>query len=303
MASKCPLVSQVDFSSITHSEPKKSMGGVGVAFCYARTSKTNRSDVEFQLAKPAPELLDSTTPDRKREEMLSELPYIRSGFHLQTNPQFESTNGKHTVLIAVPEHIAASVRGLDEANVNEVVSNSQSWFKRGNLPPDLVRAQYNGVVYRYPDNSDVAESEKTTVVRCKVTEGKTEVLVQKGKPDFQKFTRGDIRDLQMNARVIPILKDTGIYFRSTESGGQLSVEKILVLHGDWKSGGKKTFDLDVDIEIEENFVPPTSEPAAPPTGGMGGMEVDDGSRATEQTVVNGGTWSGTAADTGPAVPF
>lgn len=299
MSVKCPLASDVNFEAITHSEPKKSMGGVGVAFCYARKSKTDRSDVEFQLTKPEPELMRDDTPARVREEKLAQLPSIRSGFHLQSNPQFEA-NGKHTLLISVAEDVAATVRALDESNVNEVVANAQSWFKRGNLPADLVRAQYNTLVYRYPDNAEVAESEKCTVIRCKIIEGKTQVLVQTS-DNYKKFQHGDLRDLQMNARVIPILKDKGIYFRSTESGGQLSVEKILVMHGDWKPNAK-TFDLgDIDIEIEQDFVPPTSIPIAA-AAAAGGMDIDAGG-ATEQTVVNGGTWANTDQGQGPAVLF
>lgn len=303
MAAKCPLVSDVDFQSITHSTPMKTQGGVGVAFCYARKSKSDRGDVEFQLVKPDPGLMTDATSAQDRDKLLQELPYVRSGFHLQATPTFE-TNGKHTLLVAVPDDIGEVVKRLDNANVDQVVANAQSWFKRGQLPPDLVKAQYNHLVYRYPDNAEVAESQKATVVRCKIVEGKTQVLVQRS-DNYLKFAVGDFHDLSMNARIVPIIKNKGIYFRSTESGGQLTIEKVLVMHGDWKANGQKAFDTgEVQIEIEEAFVPPTSSAPASSaaTPGGGGMEIDDTAAATEATVVNGGTWD-SGGNGGAAVVF
>ena len=66
MAQKFPLVEEVDFSTITHSDPKKSQGGAGVAFCYSRRSKSDRSDVDFQLLRPVGELLTDETPKAQR---------------------------------------------------------------------------------------------------------------------------------------------------------------------------------------------------------------------------------------------
>ena len=293
MATKFPLVQDVDFSSLSHSDPKKSQGGAGVAFCYSRRSKTDRSDVDFQLLRPNPGLLLDTTPKHERNKLLDELPYIRSGFHLQAQPTFGDTNGKHTFLIAIPDSLVECMRGLDEANVAEVIANAQSWFKRGNLPPDLVRAQYNALVKRYPESQEVPEADKCTVIRTKIVEGKTEVLVQSG-DNFRKFHHGDLKDLQMNARIIPILTDKGIYFRSTESGGQIYVKRVLVMHGNFSTANATIDTGEIEIEIEEDFVPPQSAPAKAPAFGAGGMDCDEPASVTEQTVVNGGNWNAAA---------
>ena len=148
------------------------------------------------------------------------------------------------------------MRRLDEANIAEVVTNATKWFKRSNLPPELVRAQHSTVVTRYPTTSEVEEESKTTTLRVKVMEGKTEILVQNSE-NYLKFHRGDIKDLTRNARVIPVLQD----MESTSgppSGGQLMVKRILVMHGNCTETAE--FDLGgMDIEIEEDFVPPQEQ--------------------------------------------
>ena len=68
------------------------------------------------------------------------------------------------------------------------------------------------------------------VVRTKIVEGKTEVLVQSAE-NYRRFHHGDFKDLQMGSHIVPVLCDKGIYFRSTESGGQITVKRILVMHG------------------------------------------------------------------------
>lgn len=298
---KFPLVETVDFSQMAHSDPKKTQGGAGIAIVYSRKSQSDRGDVTFQLGKPAPELLCDETPRKDREEALRRLPFIRSGFHLQADPKFEVRDGKHTLLLGISEEQAAQVRRLDEANIAEVVKNAQPWFKRSNLPVELVRAQYSAVVYRYPQTDEVAENDKTTVLRTKIVEGKTEILVQN--PDnYRKFHHGDMKDLRMNARVVPVLKDNGIYFRSTESGGQVFVKRFLVMHGEWDASDAAFDTGDIDIEIEEDFVPPQSAPSAKAAGKT--LAAPAGS-VTEQTVVNGPqSWSmADHGDSGAAVVF
>jgi hypothetical protein len=293
MATKFPLVNDIDFSTLSHSDPKKSQGGAGVAFCYSRRSKNDRSDVDFQLLRPNPGLLLDETPKKQRMELLDQLPYVRSGFHLQSQPTFGDSNGKHTFLIAIPDDLATCMKGLDEANVSEVISNAQAWFKRGNLPPDLVRAQYNTLVKWYPETAETPDSEKVHVIRTKIVEGKTEVLVQSGE-NYKKFHHGDFRDLTNNARIIPILSDRGIYFRSTESGGQLHVKRILVMHGgSFSTANAKVDTGDIEIEIEEDFVPPQSVPVKAPFAGAA-MDCEDPASVTEQTVVNAGAWNAAA---------
>ena len=294
MATKYPLVDAVNFSTMEHSEPKKTQGGAGVAFCYSRKSKSNRDPITFQLVKPNPMLLMDETPKATRDELLQALPWVRSPFHLSKDPKFEVTNGKHTVLLGITKAQLAQLSRLDDANVGAVVSNSQAWFKRGNLSPELVRAQHNTVISRYPATDEVPENEKTTVVRTKIVEGKTQILVQN--PDkLQSFQQGDITDIRVGARVVPVLQDYGIYFRATESGGQLQVKRILVMHGD-EVEGNADFDCgDVEIEIEEDFVPPTNtgpamtaaEAVAQTTsGGHEGDFMDTDASATEHTVIN-----------------
>lgn len=301
--SKCPIVNDVDFAAMAHSDPKKTMGGAGVAIVYSRKSKSDRDDVVFQLVKPDPALLTDKTSQKDRDMHLQDLPSIRTGFHLQAEPKYE-VNGKHLIHLAITEEQAEQMRRLDEANIAEVVTNASKWFKRSNLPPELVRAQHSTVVSRYPTTSEVEEDSKTTTLRVKVYEGKTEILVQNAE-NYLKFHRGDIKDLTRNARVIPVLQDMGIYFRATESGGQLMVKRILVMHGSC-SGETAEFDLGgMDIEIEEDFVPPQEQTyagktiaAAPPT------MAPDTEYATEQTVVGAPPpqWGGNT-DNGPAVVF
>ena len=295
--SKFPLLADVNFMEHCHSDPKKTQGGAGVAFCYTRRSKSDRSDVDFQLLRPEPGLLMNETTKAERNALMNELPYIRSGFHLQEQPTFGDSNGKHTFLIAIPDALATKMQEVDEANVQEVISNAATWFKRGNLPADLVRAQYNKLVKRYPESPEVPENEKDWVVRTKIVEGKTEVLVQSG-DNFKKFHHGDFKDLQNGSRIIPILTDKGIYFRSTESGGQIQVKRILVMHGTYSTANATVDTGDIEIEIEEDFVPPQSAKAPAP---VSAMDCDAAGSVTEQTVVNGGTtWNATAD---PSVVF
>ena len=306
--SKCPIVNEVDFAAMAHSDPKKTMGGAGVAIVYSRKSKSDRDNVVFQLVKPNPALLTDETPQKDRDMFLQTLPYIRTGFHLDAEPKYEVQNGKHLIHLGITEEQAEQMRRLDEANIAEVVTNATKWFKRSNLPPELVRAQHSTVVTRYPTTSEVEEESKTTTLRVKVMEGKTEILVQNSE-NYLKFHRGDIKDLTRNARVIPVLQDMGIYFRSTESGGQLMVKRILVMHGNC-NGETAEFDLGgMDIEIEEDFVPPQEQAyagktiATAPTT-MAPDAPMDTEYATEQTVVGAPPpqWGGNT-DNGPAVVF
>ncbi len=275
-APKYPLVESVDFSLMGHSEPKNSKGGAGIPIVYSSRTKTDRSSMVFQLVKPDPVLMDDTATPRARDEALAKLPYVRTNFHLQSDPKFDVRDGKFTVYIAIPPNLVDEMRRLDEANIAEVTANSKAWFKR-NLSADLIRENYNNIVQRYPSSPEVAESDKVDCVRVKVIQDKTEIYVQNG-TRFKSFHKGDIHDLRRNSRIVPVFQDNGIYFRSTESGGQLFATRILVLHGDADTR-EMQMDMDVDIEIEDNFDPQTVA-AAPPV-----VPVHDPSIST-QTVVN-----------------
>jgi hypothetical protein len=292
-APKFPLVENVDFSLMGHSEPKKSHGGAGIPIVYSSRTKTDRSSLVFQLNKPDPVLMDDNTSARVRDEALSKLPFIRTNFHLQSDPKYEVRDGKHTVLIAVPAHLAAEVRRLDEANIAEVVANSKEWFKR-NLSPELIRENYGKIVQLYPNNPEVAEADKCECLRVKVIQGKTEIFVQNSNR-LKSFHQGDINDLRRNARVVCVFQDNGIYFRSTESGGQLFAKRILVMHGDAEIRDMQ-MDMDVDIEIEENFDPQYA-PAAPAPAALHDPSI------TDQTVVGGVTHGKATEYQGPAVVF
>ena len=293
--SKFPLIQNVDFAQMGHSEPKRTQGGAGIAIVYSSRAKSDRTSLVFQLIKPEPVLMDDAAAPRDRDNALSALPYVRTSFHLQPDPKFEVKDGKHTIYFALSAELAAYVRQLDEANITEVVANAKDWFKRGNLSAELVRANYNSILTRYPNNPEVAENDKVDCVRVKVIEGKTEILVQNG-TRYKSFHRGDIKDLRRNARVVPVFQDNGIYFRSTESGGQLMAVRILVMHGD-ADVQNMDFDMgDIQIEIEDNFEVPAAN-AAPVAANV------EEPNCTTQTVVDGKTWGPTAEYTGPAVVF
>jgi hypothetical protein len=292
-APKFPLVENVDFTLMGHSEPKKTQGGAGIPIVYSSRTKTDRSSLVFQLNKPNPVLLDDTTSARVRDEALSKLPFIRTNFHLQSDPKFEIRDGKYTVYIAVPPELAEQVRRLDEANIGEVIANGKEWFKR-NLSPELIRENYNKIVQLYPSSPEVAESDKCDCIRVKVIQGKTEIFVQNSNR-LKSFHQGDINDLRRNARVVCVFQDNGIYFRSTESGGQLFAKRILVMHGDAEIRDMQ-MDMDVDIEFEENF-DPQHVPAAPVAVSLHDPSI------TDQTVI-GGVMHGKATEyQGPAVVF
>jgi hypothetical protein len=276
-APKYPLVDAVDFTLMGHSEPKNSKGGAGIPIVYSSRSKTDRSSLVFQLVKPDPVLMDDGATARMRDEALSKLPFIRTNFHLQADPKFDVRDGKFTVYIAVPPELAAEMRRLDEANITEITANGKVWFKR-NLSPELIRENYNKIVQRYPSSPEVAESDKCDCIRVKIIQDKTEIYVQNS-TRFRSFHKGDIHDLRRNARIVPVFQDNGIYFRATESGGQLFATRILVMHGDAETRDMQ-MDMDVDIEFEDNFDPQVVAPAPPVV-----VPVHDAS-ISDQTVVN-----------------
>lgn len=296
-APKFPLVDTVDFSIMGHSEPKNSKGGAGIPIVYSSRSKTDRSSLVFQLVKPDPVLMDDTSTPRMRDDALAKLPFIRTNFHLLSDPKFEIRDGKYTVYIAVPPELASEMRRLDEANIAEVTANSKNWFKRV-LSSELIRENYNKIVQRYPSSPEVPESEKCDCIRVKVIQDKTEIWVQNSSR-FRSFHQGDINDLRRNARIVPVFQDNGIYFRATESGGQLFAKRILVMHGDSESRDMQ-MDMDVDVEFEDNFDPQHLPVVAQP------VPIHD-SHITDQTVIGGvshfndGTKS--AEYQGPAVVF
>lgn len=308
-AAKNPLVDTVDFSLMGHSEPKRTQGGAGIAIVYSRRTESDRSSMVFQLSRPRPEVLEDGASAKMREEALAELPSVRTGFHLQPNPTFPVKDGKHTVYFAVSEELADHVRRLDEANIAVVVKNSKEWFKRGNVSADLVRQNYSAIVTQYPNTAEVADDQKQTCLRVKVVENKTEFLVQ-DEENYKKFRHGDIFNLKRNSRVVLVLEDRGLYFRQTESGGQLYAKRILIMHGTMDTTNLE-FDLgeNMDIEIEEDFVPPLTGQVIPSStriGAPGNTNGYNDPSVNDQTIINGGTaadWQQQSTFAGPAVLF
>ena len=72
------------------------------------------------------------------------------------------------------------------------------------------------------------------------------------------------------------------------------MKRVLVMHGNFSTANATIDTGEIEIEIEEDFVPPQSAPAKAPTVGAGGMDCDEPASVTEQTVVNGGNWNAAA---------
>lgn len=283
-----PIIDAVDFTTMAFSEPKSAnaKGQNTIPLIYARKSQNDRSEIVFQLCKPLPAATSNTATPKEREAALNELPYIRSGFHLMDEPKFEKRDAsKHTIFIAVPPRIAEKLRELDETNIAALQKNVKGWYRKGDLSGEVIRSQYGSVCTPYPTSTEVADSEKVACVRCKITEGKTEILVQDA-DNFKKLRKGDITDLRVNARVVPIMRLQGMYIRNIDSGGLLNVQRILVLHGN-DVGASADFDLDDDMVIEEDFVP---EPI-PTTYVAGDAPPPPPPSVTEQTTIGGVAWN------------
>lgn len=309
-SAKNRLLQDVDFSLMGHGDPKRTQGGTGIAIVYSRVSESNRDPLTYQVCRPAPEVLVDDAPTKVREEALAALPYVRTGFHLQDNPQIEVKDGKHTVLFAVSEEIGDHMRRLDEANIQVVIKHAKDWFKKA-LSPELVRNNYSAVVTRYPTTEEVSEDQKNTCIRVKVIEKKTEILVQDSE-SYKKFRPGTIRDLKRNARVVLVLEDRGIYFLQSQSGGQLFAKRILIFDSAMMNMGNLEFDLGdgMEIEIEQPFEPQAVGTAPPTTAnrnnGPGFATAYNDPSVTDQTMVNGGTaaeWQRQNEFAGPAVMF
>jgi len=282
------------------SDPKStnSKGQATIPLTYARRSANDRSDVIFQLCKPLPAATSNTADPKERLAALDKLPYIRSGFHLSDDPKFEKRDAsKHTVFIAIPPEIREKLAELDETNIAALQTNSRGWFRKGELGAEVIRSQYGGVVTMYPTSHEVAAEDKVPCMRCKVTEGKTEILVQDSE-DFKKLRKGDIKDLRVNARVVPICRNQGMYIRNIDSGGIVNVTRLLVFHGN-DVGASADFDLDDDMVMEEDYVPTVdaeADAAAPAPAAV------DPS-VTEQTMVAGQTNWNTAPAEGDALLY
>lgn len=311
MSAKAPLLDTVDFSKMAFSDPKTGNkdGKATIPMVFARRSENDRSDVKFQLCRPPRALLTPGASKKERDELLANLPYVRSGFHLKDDPQFEVKDGKRLVFVAVPPAIAEQMRGIDDRNIQAVVDNVEPWFRRGKLDPAMVRAQYNSIVTKYPTSHEVPDDQKDVVIRCKVVEGETEIVVQTGHGTTE-VREGTHKDLLVNARIIPVFRVQGMYFRSVESGGIMVAKKILVLHSD-NLASNIDFDLGDDMELDriQDFVPPGTgvdfDPAAsgdaPPAEGDGLGEAVPS--LSEGTVVNAPpSWSTSDGD-GPAVLY
>lgn len=275
MATKFPLLEVMDFSTIVHTEPTKNKEG-GIPIAYSNISKTNRNHVIFQLCMPAPELFDKNTPADVRETLLSKVPYIRSGFHLQPVPKY-GKDGKHTILMGVTDEIAAMVRRLDEKNISDCAESAKKWLKKP-LSADQVRTNYTSLISRYPTADEVDESAKVTVVRAKMSEklSDTQILVQSA-DKYNDLYEGDFRDLKMGCRVVPLLQDNGIYIQQNGTGGQLFAKRFIILHGNRVEDDAEMDIGDVHINIVERFVPSAVE--------------RDGT-VTDQTVVGSGGGGG-----------
>lgn len=272
MASDYPLIDEINFAARGLSKPKKTQGGAGISIVYASKSPASDSHLLFQPCEPDDILLDNTASPAARAEALAKLPRVRTAFYNVPDPKFPSVNGKWTSHHQYSPEMLDKFRAKDDADLNAIVRNSEDWLKRGQLPLELIRHQFKCCITKYPASDEVPEDEKEPVLRCKIDEYSTKVFVQDSE-DFKKFRRESIHSVRRNARILPVYKDAGLYFRSSESGGQLYVHTVLVFFGgDDDDTGEVKFggDNSNKIQFEDDWTPPIRPEKVGGGGGFSG---------------------------------
>lgn len=280
--SKAPQFETVNFEQMSFSNPKQSQGGKGIHIVYARTSARDNSKVQFQINKPDPALFDMNTPLEKRQKLLEELCAVRTNWHLKeeaADSQF-SSDGRKTVLLTLPSSAyIESAKRLDLKNVNTVIENSK-WFK-GKPSDETLRGNFVHLCQRYPFTDEVSDEEKLDTLRIKVKEGEgefdTKIRVQN--PHTGKFFKGTMNDIEMFSRVVPVLENTGLYFRGNESGGMLFAT-ALVVFPKCETRALDALDIGMDLPMETDaIIPGETDPALSPPQ----AQAQDPS---DQTVIN-----------------
>jgi hypothetical protein len=291
--SRTPLIENMSDQSVRYAKKlNKSNGGTGVPMVYIDGPK-----VFGQIGgRLTTELLSNDTPQARRNELLEQLPSIRTNFHLQPpeDQKYPSANGKLPLFIKLPMNQISHAHAFDTKIKHDIADLTPSWFQGKSMSPEMIENVYLPLVRQYPQTAEVPENEKDTCVKVAIFSGpaardEVEVLVQE--PDnLQNFRVGSIHDLQRGAPIIFVFQYTGLWFnnKGTEVGPNFTAPRILVLHQP-SNAAVPTFNVEPGVEftIIQPFLPPTQDADEPAADTMEIIQPTDNT-TTEQTIIAGG---------------
>ena len=243
--------SEINVEQQTFSKPCNTKGGAGgVAMIYANPSATSRGDVIFQLTSTTPDssLVENAVDPAKRQEALSKLPQMHTGYHTMDEQKFPSADGSHRVQLRLTPDLVAVLQRFDDHNIQTICDNAHAWFKR-KLDPAVIRAQHNTILQQ--------DAEGQIVARAKLLQT-TKVYVQQS-DDLSQFDAGEIKDISRDAYVLPIVHHKGMYVRSSDSGGMLVIKEIFVFHSGMDCSNRQV-NIMGNITINPAFVANSPEP-------------------------------------------
>lgn len=247
MSTDTLFVQNLSNAVVTHSKPTKTKGGKGVSISYVNSDKGGPQ--QFQVSPPSDEIaiLFRPTPTGLTEEqalahndkfdsVMNRLCQVHTNWHdpkskTKDGESYYDETGKVTILVAIPEpSYRLGLQSLDSKHTSAMRAHP-GWF--GNSESSM-----NGYIEGYKSvmvlagQEDTADEDKTLVMRLKVRPGpdpKRDTQFIIWDKDTNMPRAGSPDDVTMYSRVIPVVKNSGIYYRGKkECGGMLFCTAMIV---------------------------------------------------------------------------
>lgn len=306
---------------VSHSKPNKTKGGKGVQISYVNTREGHQQ--QFMVAPPANEVEILLKPkpvglgpkqqleyDTMVNNVMNRLPRVETNWHdpdvMKDGKSYYDENGKVTMLIGVYQDPAyeAGLRAVDDAHCHAIKTNGVAWFG-SEAAANKFHDKYKSVVM-LSGTDETPDDMKKLCMRMKIKPGldltrDTQILIVD--PETGEIRYGSAKEVTLNSRIIPVVKNGGVYYRGKdEAGGMLFCTAMIVFpHSNCTGVDILTNCFGLDLS---GIIP----------GGVGGAGGAGGAAARHATMVNdpepdtntvisGPTWGVRGGDAdGPADP-
>jgi hypothetical protein len=295
---------------VMHSKPTKTRSGKGVTISYVNGPDSSpqqfyvsptKEDLAI-LLRPRPVFAkeaEAEAYEQAYQAVFERLCRVETNWHDSTvttkeGQTFYDETGKVTMLVGIyPDPVyEAGLHAIDTAHKNAIKSCGMNWFSGSE---QQTRKFYDGYksVMLLSGKDDVPDEQKKLCMRMKIRPGPnqntdTQIVIWDtvtGTP-----RQGSVREVTLGSRIIPVVKNGGIYYRGKdECGGMLFCTAMIVFPHVKRSGVDVLSSLGIDLT---NVFPAAltaqtsaaSAASAEPAGAAPFTEPDT------NTVISGPTW-------------
>lgn len=309
-------ISEVAKQPVSHSKPCKTKGGKGVQISYVNTREGHQqqmivappaNEVDI-LLKPKPVGLGPKQQldyDRCYQAVMDRLPRVETNWHdpdvMKDGKSYYDENGKVTILVGVYQDPAYEIglRAVDDAHRHAIKTQGAAWFGSDSAAGKFYD-KYKSVVM-LSGTDDTPDEMKKLCMRMKIKPGpntKTDTQIIIMDQETGEMRYGTAKEVTLNSRIIPVVKNGGIYYRGKdEAGGMLFCTAMIVFpHSNCTGVDVLTNCFGIDLS---GIIPGA---AVPRPGNYDDNTVHDTEPDTN-TVISGPTWGVRGGDAGgPADP-